>query len=62
MFNPKALNDAYSLAKIQEEYLAINLKSGKSAWYSSKNQGVGDGNNVAFVKSGNAYGKRMQYS
>jgi hypothetical protein len=29
MFNPKTLNDAYSLAKIQEECITINLKSGK---------------------------------
>jgi hypothetical protein len=62
MFNPKTLNDAYSLAKIQEECIAINLKSGKSVWYSSKSQGVGGGNNAAFVRSGNAYGNRMQYS
>jgi hypothetical protein len=62
MFNPKTLNNAYSLAKIQEECIAINLKSGKSVWYSSKSQGVGGGNNAAFVRSGNAYGNRMQYS
>ena len=62
MFNPKTLNDAYSLAKIQEECIAINLKSRKSVWYSSKNQGVGGGNNAAFVRSGNAYCNRMQYS
>jgi hypothetical protein len=48
MFNPKTLNDAYSLAKIQKECLAINIKSGKSVWYSSKNQGLGGGNNATF--------------
>jgi hypothetical protein len=40
MFNPKTLNDAYSLAKIQEEYLSIDIKSGKSLWSSSRNQGL----------------------
>jgi hypothetical protein len=62
MFNPKSLNDAYSLAKIQEECLAINIKPRKFLWSSSKNQGVGGGNNTAFMRSGNPYGNIMQYS
>jgi hypothetical protein len=37
MFNPKSLNDAYSLAKIQEECLAINIKPGKFLWSYSRN-------------------------
>jgi hypothetical protein len=41
MFNPKTLNDAYALARMQEECIVINNKYGKPVWGSFRNQEVG---------------------
>jgi hypothetical protein len=41
MFNPKTLNDAYALARMQEECIVINKKYGKPVWGSFRNQEVG---------------------
>ena len=51
MFNPKTLNDAYALARIQEECLMNNMKSVKSVW---SNQGVGREYDSRFNKGGNS--------
>jgi hypothetical protein len=59
MFNPKTLNDAYALARIQEECLMNNMKSGKPVW---RNQGVGSEYGSGFNKGGNQYGNRVQFS
>jgi hypothetical protein len=41
MFNPKILNDAYVLARIQEKCILLNSKSRKPIWNSFRNQGWG---------------------
>jgi hypothetical protein len=41
MFNPKTLNNAYALARMQEECIVINKKYGKPVWGSFRNQEVG---------------------
>ncbi|XP_059456434.1 uncharacterized protein LOC132186472 [Corylus avellana] len=58
MFNPKTLNDAYALARIQEECLATNSRSGKPVW---RNQGVGNESSYAANKGGNSVGNRVQF-
>jgi hypothetical protein len=58
MFNPKTLNDAYALARIQEECLMTNVKGGKPVW---RNQGVGNENSYAANKGGNSFGNRVQF-
>jgi hypothetical protein len=62
MFNPKTLNDAYALARMQEDCIVINTKYGKPVWGSSRNQGGGNDNNSSFNKRGNSYGNRVQFS
>jgi hypothetical protein len=52
MCNPKALNDAYALARMQEECIVINTKYGKLVWGSFRNQGGGNDNNSGFNKRG----------
>jgi hypothetical protein len=57
MFNPKTLNDAYALARIQEECHMNNMKLGKSVW---RNQGIGTEYSSGFNKGGNSYGNKVQ--
>ena len=47
MFNPETLNDAYALAKIQEECLVNNNRSGNLFW---RNQRGGNDGNAGFNK------------
>jgi hypothetical protein len=58
MFNPKTLVDAYSLAKIQEEYLTSSRKSYKPPWNPNTFQHSSGGPMGNTVKGNTSYGGR----
>jgi hypothetical protein len=58
MFNPKTLVDAYSLAKIQEEYLISSRKSFKPPWNPNTFQHSSGGAMGNTVKGNTSYGGR----
>jgi hypothetical protein len=61
MFNPKTLNDAYVLARMEEECILTNTKFGKPVWGSFRNQGGGNDNNSSFNKGGGGILMEIEY-